>query len=48
MSRAMKEDKRGGENPPAFLDLISLSHVSPEKKRRDSYREKITARVSGM
>lgn len=32
MSRAMKEDKRGGENPPAFLDLISLSHVSPEKK----------------
>lgn len=38
-----------GENPSPFLDLPSLSHVSPEK-RRGSYWEKrmATARIAGI
>lgn len=34
MGRTMKADKRGDENPSALLDIISLSHVSLEKKKR--------------
>lgn len=47
--RAMKEDKRDGENPSPLLDLMSLSCVSPEK-RRDCYCKKRTTktRVAGM